>query len=533
MPAFSRGKISDLLHAIDAVRKDHNPPTGRITVHAAVSRFAVLYEKIRTAIDYKDDHLLRKAAIYRILRRQLALYDLHHFLRLKDENPEVIALDLIRELIAARYLPNGQLPETVIPEAARVIEKYMVLRRANAGSEAHYKWLLGIVAAELEEVLIDHAEEKAFVNFLFEQLGERVTVKGTPVDETERRLQVYIASFRSLTKADDEMLGWKLARAFVPSWLRPEEWKHEPHDLSHQMLGVEQRVRAQLKHPLAQKVFQAVKPWSIALGMMRTALAEEPTQASALLQEEGLLKSAIARIAERRNREARAKLRRGTVRAIIYLFVTKMLVALAVEAPAEILLYGTFHTTSLAINILFPPVLMLLVGSLIRLPGKDNMSRIQKAADELLSVEGPPPVEIRIAPERSAIGTLLFSLAYALTFLFSFGLIVVGLSIANFTWISTSIFLFFLCIVSFFAFRLRIAAREYVVVSKSEKFTNVFIDFFSLPILRAGQWLSTSISRINIFVFFFDFIIEAPFKIFLNVLEEWLAYLKEKKEELQ
>ena len=74
---------------------------------------------------------------------------------------------------------------------------------------------------------------------------------------------------------------------------------------------------------------------------------------------------------------------------------------------------------------------------------------------------------------------------------------------------------------------------EYVVVGRVERFTTVIVDFFSLPILRAGQWLSRSISRINIFIFLFDFIIEAPFKIFLNVMEEWFAYMKEKREELQ
>ena len=83
------------------------------------------------------------------------------------------------------------------------------------------------------------------------------------------------------------------------------------------------------------------------------------------------------------------------------------------------------------------------------------------------------------------------------------------------------------------AFRLRLAAREYVVVERADKLRTIILDFFSLPILRAGQWLSSSISRINIFIFLFDFIIETPFKIFLNILEEWFGFLKEKKDELQ
>jgi hypothetical protein len=58
------------------------------------------------------------------------------------------------------------------------------------------------------------------------------------------------------------------------------------------------------------------------------------------------------------------------------------------------------------------------------------------------------------------------------------------------------------------------------------------MDLASLPILRAGQWLSRQMGRFNILQFFFDFLFEAPFKMFLSVLEEWFAYLREKKEAL-
>jgi hypothetical protein len=99
--------------------------------------------------------------------------------------------------------------------------------------------------------------------------------------------------------------------------------------------------------------------------------------------------------------------------------------------------------------------------------------------------------------------------------------------------VSAAIFIFFLCVVSFFAFRLRLVTREYVAVPRPDNVLTIISDFFSIPILRAGRFLSETISRFNVFVFFFDFILEAPFKIFLNILEEWSAFMKEKKEQLQ
>ncbi len=499
------------------------PEGSRITVHAAVSRFAVLYEKIRNAIDYRDDHLLRKAAIARILKRQLAL----------EGDPQVVATHLVRELIAARYLPNGALPESLFSETAERVKKLQLVRRERRGSDRHMRWLLGIVAAELEELLDDHTEDKVFVNFLFESLGDRITLKDNGLDETERRLQVYIACYRSLIKADDEMIGYKLVRAYHPAWIKPETWTDDVAAMADEMLGVEAKVRLQLSHPMAQKFQQAVKPWAISLGVLRTGMREKGEAAEALMLNADELRAVVGRIAERRAQESRGRLRRGTLRAILYLFFTKMLVALIVEGPFEWFLYKEFHLVPLAINIGFPPALMLIVGSLIRLPGKKNVTRIQEGVEELLSTEGPKGRQIRLPKVRTGFSKFLFRTMYAGTFLLSFGLVYGGLNLMGFTWVSSLIFLFFLCIVSFFAFRLRLAAREFVAVERQDTLSNLIIDFFSLPILRAGQWLSETVSRMNVFIFFFDFIIEAPFKIFLNVLEEWSSFMKEKKEELQ
>ena len=103
MAEYAPAKTSVLAKAVQPIIPPEVPESSRVSVHAAVSRFSVLYERIRNAVDYKDDHLLRKAAINRILKRQLAL----------ESDPTVIGGHLVRELIAARYLPNGQVHEAV------------------------------------------------------------------------------------------------------------------------------------------------------------------------------------------------------------------------------------------------------------------------------------------------------------------------------------------------------------------------------------------------------------------------------------
>ncbi|MCR4256512.1 MAG: hypothetical protein NUW08_02295, partial [Candidatus Uhrbacteria bacterium] len=335
----------------------------------------------------------------------------------------------------------------------------------------------------------------------------------------------YIACHRALIKGDDEMVGYKLVRAFYPAWMDPAMWIQAPAKIALDMVAIESRAKTALRDPLAVKFQHAVKPWAISLNILRTALNENPANAETLLADEEALHAAVERIAGKRISESKAKLRRGTLRAMIYLFITKMLFALAMEIPSELFLYQEVHRMSLAINILFPAVLMFLVGLLIRPPGKENVKRIVLGVDELLSEEGPKGREVRPAKKYGVVGRSFFGSAYLFAFLVTFGATFILLEFLRFTWVSAAIFIFFLCVVSFFAFRLRLLTREYVAVPRPDNVFTLLSDFFSLPILRAGRFLSEAISRFNVFVFFFDFIFEAPFKIFLNILEEWSAFM--------
>lgn len=520
MVEFSRGKITTILDALKPLPWPELPESSRMTVHSAISRISFLYERIRNAVDYRDDHLLRKAAIARILRRQLSL----------ESDATVIATQLMRELIAARYLPNATIPEAIAADVSQVVTKFQSVVATRVTDDKHRVWLIGIVAAEIEEMVDRHRQEKILTHFLFEALGDRITVDGVTMDEKERRLQVYIACLRSLSRHDDEMVGYKLVRAHDAAWMDSASWLAAPEAMALRMVGVQARVERELRHPLASKFVQAVKPWTVALSVLRDTLLEGGDEKTALLEKPERLKEAVDKVASRRLTEARKKLRRGTWRAMVYLFATKMVVAVAAEVPIELWLYRRLHVVALAINIFFPPVIMWLVGRSVRLPGKENQERIWECIAELLSPDGVSGSVVRVRKPRSGVSRALFSMVYAATFLLTFGLIYWGLTFLAFTWVSAVIFLFFLCLVSFFGYRLRVSARQYVVVKQKD---HVILDFFFLPILRAGQWLSRTVSRLNIFVVLLDFIIEAPYKLFLNILEEWFGFVKEKKEELQ
>jgi len=296
---------------------------------------------------------------------------------------------------------------------------------------------------------------------------------------------------------------------------------------------VERRIKLQLRHPLSLRFQRVIKPWAVALNMLTETLLRKPEQATVLLQRPEELKIAVAHIVEEKYTTAKTRVRRATVRATLYLFLTKMILALVLEAPTELLMYNELRFKALAVNLLFPPITMFFVGLFIRLPGQDNTEKIQSALGELLGDGSPALRTVSAPPRRSPFAKTALLFTYFLTFLITFGVVVLILQWLGFTWISELIFVFFLCLVSFFAYRIRLGAREFTVVDSKVTLWTTVVDFFSIPILRAGRMLSTSISRLNIFLFFFDFIFEAPYKLFLSVLEEWFAFAKEKKDELQ
>ncbi len=520
---FDSQHVERVLAAVrtsDAPSSDGIP---KISVHSAIRRFSFLYERIRNAVEYRDDHLLRKSAIHRILKRLLVL----------ESDPDLLAEKLVRELVSAKYVPDSKVPESVLVEVAKRIRKFKAIVSVHAEEQKHLKWLRSVLAVEIEELLVDHREQKALTTFLFERLIGRVHVHGVDISETEERIQLYIACERALWKSDDDMLSYKLLRAYLPEWTQSDEWVGNPRPIAERLIALQMKIQKRLAHPLHRRFLRAVKPWSVSLLMLREVLQDEPEAGVELFEDEAALDRRISDKAEATYKKAAAKLRRGTVRAVIYLFLTKMVFALLVELPLEQIFLGHIQYFPLSVNLLFPPILMIFVGLLIRIPGRDNTDRIVEGVHALLSEPPIPVSEIRIRKSKKGTQRLAFTVIYLATFLITFGVTIMFLQMLDFTFISITIFLFFLCVVSFFGFRLRRNAREVVVVEPKQRTLSVIAEFFSLPILRAGHWLSRNMNRINVFLFIFDFLIEAPFKMFLAILEEWFAFMKEKKEELQ
>ena len=92
--------------------------------------------------------------------------------------------------------------------------------------------------------------------------------------------------------------------------------------------------------------------------------------------------------------------------------------------------------------------------------------------------------------------------------------------------------MFFLAFVSFFSIVVTKDVKNLIIVQKRDSFFGFLIDLFYMPIIAVGKWLSGKASKLNFFVFIFDFIIEAPFKVLLDIAEDWTRYVRERKDNM-
>lgn len=172
----------------------------------------------------------------------------------------------------------------------------------------------------------------------------------------------------------------------------------------------------------------------------------------------------------------------------------------------------------------------------IKTPGEDNSERIHHYVRALFTtnqLKFAKPLEVRKNPRKAKpILNFLFTIFWLATFFLAFGAITFILGKVHFSILSIGIFIFFLAIASFLAYRIDQSAKIYLIEPK-KSIAAPIVDFLFMPIVRVGRYLTTGISQINVFIFIFDYIIEMPFKGISAFLEQWFYFLQSKREELE
>lgn len=495
----------------------------KLTVNPFVSELASWYERLRNAMDIRDDEVVMRSAIERILKRRLLVHT----------TGGKIAEPLLRELLWAKYFPDNTLAESIIHQVAEVIDNYLLLKNKvivtkQLPENVMNAWTRQVVSAEISKLLRPNRDKETMSNFMFQILQNRIKI----VDDTEdtKNVQILLAIRRAFAKDDIAFLRYHLFHQIYDGISREKIEQIVP-----TFIKGYQEIEKQLNYPIKEKMYLYVKKMTPVFFILEDVLQGYKTNIIAHVENQEELAKAVYAACDVRYRSITSKVRNAIIRSVFFLLLTKVIIAYAVEGTYDKILYGRIIWQNLLVNIIIPPLLMIIVGLFIRTPSQENSKRIFARIQSLLFDEQPEigyMKSFEVHPKHVVTPlTLIFGLLWFLAFVISFGLIIYVLNKFHFNIISQAIFIFFLTIVSFLSYRINLTANMYKIEDKQGILTP-FVDFLFLPIIKVGMKLTDGISQINIIIFVFDFFIEAPFKIIFGFFEKWFTYLHTKREDL-
>ncbi len=540
MPEISPN-VRELINQYAVWKTSLRPKEGVSTIHVdeVASKVAAFYERIRTIIDWKEEHLMRRAAIIRKLKRKFFDLELNNF------STENIAEPLVLEFIRGGFFPNDKIEESKIGEVQRVIEKYVFILRNNPENKKgkaalqFYNRLLEIAACEIEEILAPSIKEMALIDFMFSEMKSRIKVqeelyKKGHLKPEDTDILIYIAVQEALFKLDEPIISYNLLRYKYPFWNNPSQ--EQLLVIAQEMYHLWKKIEADLQHPLLRRFYSICEKYDTPYLLLGDVLAnasnietitEKIEEPPAL---EGMVKSAYTK----RLAELKKKIRRAAIYSTTSIFITKILSLLILEIILAKLLGSHVDAVSIAVDVAIPTMLMCALVIMVNPPSKKNMNIAIVETMKITYIKEKKDVyDIKQRRTRSILIRSLLSFIYLLGACVSFGALFWVFNYFQFPISSIAINIVFIALILFAGSSVRERSHELTIEEESEGIFGFIADILFLPVTGVGKWLSTTWKQYNAITAFFNALIDMPFSTFIEFLEGWRYFIKEKKEEMR
>ncbi len=500
------------------------PGDTAIASHKLTSKAGSGYEKVRNMLEYQEDHAVTRRAMERILKRTLRF----------GYTPG-LGLPLLQEYVAAGYLPNDRIPESAAVPVEHTVRRYLRLAElmtpvGSLDRAAIRNWCISFAATEIHQRFYPSLAGEVATDAFHATARERLKYKA-PVPDPEKDSQTYIACRRTLLRSTDAETAYVLWHKYLPDW-HDANGEASVAAIAAAASRVLPVIIQQLRKPLSWRIAPKLKNYGIYFALLHELLETRgATVAAGTVADPAQLETFVRDALDKRYAVENKQIRRRGVRAVAYIFFTKIIVAAGLEFPYDLFVLRHVDYRSLAVNVAFHPILLFLMTSGIGKLGAKNTEAALHGVK--LAVYDPGNLPIIVVNNKPGSGWLYatFTLLYAAMFGAIFGGLISALRALHFSPASIAIFAFFLAMVSYFGLRIRHMAKRWKVETGSEGIIAALWNLITLPIVKAGRFLSTSFSSINVFVFLMDFIIEAPFKLILRATDAFLGFLRDKREE--
>ncbi len=520
--------------------KAENP----IVVDEIASKIASLYEKARRIIDWKEENLVRRTAIERILKRRL-ISEISEITIFPDLDPQKIAGPITLEFIRTGYFENGKIPEEKILGIENILNKYLYILKNNPFAKENalaikdkvhfYNWILEIAACEIEEYLGNTGRETALIKFMAESIYSGLTlVPADGLSEETKYIQTYIATHKALFGLDSSIISYNVLRIRYPKFT-----ENDPefiHDFAINVKEIWGDLTKDLEHPKRsefQRICEAYDAAYRILADMMESFEEDVDSIEEKLESKGHVENLIERVYSERLATLKARLFRSAIYSTLSIFVAGMASLLIFEYPIAKFFYGEFKPWALVADIVIPTALMFFLVGIIKPPTKDNLPKVVEEVEKLIYADAERnSYKIKLSGKIKKFRNYIFSTFYLLGGLASLYLIYIIFKIAGTPPTSLYINTANIALIVFAATLIRQKSRE-ITIKERVGIYEFFLDFFSVPLAKVGAWLGSKWKEFNFVSVFLSTLVDTPFSSFIEILEDWRTYIKEKQAEIQ
>lgn len=496
-----------------------NKMVGKTLNVAGVGRVvSSAYEQLRNAAEYAQEHLLMQKAIRRFYVRNLSF---QHEITIKKS----VAEELIIELTQSGYINNNTQPVERVDQLKDIIQKnyknYWRLKKSKINERESQSWVLDLLSVETEGLVAAATTETAFVQFAYRHY--KMTLRkniftANKLEEADFEASLYVSVYRSLLKSDIAIVRYDMQQLYSVSDTKIEEYAKFHRNIDKMFYS-----------DLTNKITHHINKYGAPLRVLKSMVRENPDMGNLLNYRERFNSAYEDQIRQEYN-EARSKIRRGLLKSIVFILITKTLIGLAIEVPYDLLINGMVMMLPLIINLLTPVVYMVLLGQGIKIPNQANTDELIGYADNMFYGE-LGQVDLYSTAKKHQYPAI-FKIIYAVMFLAVFIGVAYLLDYLGFNIVQGCIFLIFLAAASFLGFRLAKVVQELELVTVKPGIIMTIRDFIFMPFTILGKWMSEKYQKVNFVSIILDTIIELPLKTVLRLVRQWTGFVNQKKDEI-
>lgn len=530
-----------LISQFSLAKKSARPEEGVATIHVdeVAARIAAFYENIRTVVEWKEEHLMRRAAIIRKLKRKFFEIELNNF-----SGDNAVAEGLVLELIRGGHFPNDKIPESKISDVTEIIKKYVFILKNNPEKKQgktglqFYQWLIEVAACEIEDTLAPAIKEKALIEYMFLLMKEKIKVSPAIYEEKlmrkgDEEIQIYIAVCQALFKLDNPIISYNLIKYRYANWEKADEALLL--EVSRDIFLVFQEIEADMANPISNKFYALCEKYDTPYLLMGDILAEnDPDKTGQEITDPVVLESKIKNAYKKRVSQLDKKIFRAAVYLTLSIFLTKILSLIIIEWLVDLVTKTQFNLLIIGTDILIPTLLMFLIVISIKKPTDKNFNMVLMETMKITyQKENQESYEIKLSRKKGFVTRVVLALLYVASAIITIGGISYLLYFFNFPPVSIIIDIIFIALILFAGTAIGKRAQELTMEPEKEGVLSFIADIFFLPMQGFGRWISNTWRQYNAFAAFFNALIDMPFTAFIEFLEGWRYFIKERKEEIR